>query len=64
MNLDWGGATTPDERQVSISSKSNASVEGLRFISAEHKPIPDNRIKIPDEYKQIRVEQKKHKHTN
>ena len=63
MNLDWGGVTTPDERQVSISSKSISSVESLKFISAEHKPIPDNRIKIPDEYKQMRVEQKKHKHT-
>ena len=63
MNLDWGAATTPDERQVSISSRSNASGESLKFISAVHKPIPDNRIKIPDEYKQIRVEQKKHKHT-
>ena len=63
MNLDWGGATTPDERQVSISTNNLSNADGLKFISAEHRPIPDNRIKIPDEYKSIRVEQKKHKHT-
>lgn len=63
MNLDWVAATTTDERQVSISSTRSSGGESLKFLSAEHRPIPDNRMKIPDEYKQIRVEQKKYKHT-
>ena len=62
MNLDWVGATTPDERQVSISSENLSNRQALKFVSVEHRPIPDNRIKIPDDYEQIRVEQKKHKH--
>ncbi|MCU7845238.1 MAG: hypothetical protein KZQ93_15525 [Candidatus Thiodiazotropha sp. (ex Monitilora ramsayi)] len=63
MDLDWGAATTPDERQVSINSQSLENGESLKFVSAVHKPIPDNRIKIPDEFKQIRVKQQKHKHS-
>ncbi|MES9946663.1 MAG: hypothetical protein ABW080_17050 [Candidatus Thiodiazotropha sp.] len=62
MKLDWVAATTPDERQVSISSHNSATGEGLKFISAVHKPIPDNRIKIPDEYKPMVLKQEKHKH--
>lgn len=63
MKLDWVAATTPDERQVSISSTRSSGGESLRFLSVEHKPVPDNRMKIPDEYKPVRVEQKKHKHS-
>jgi hypothetical protein len=62
MKLDWGAVTTPDERQVSISSHHPSSGDSLTFVSVVHKPIPDNLIKIPDDYKQIRVKQQKHKH--
>jgi hypothetical protein len=63
MGLDWHGATTPDERQISISSKSLSESGSLKFVSAVHKPIPDRLIKIPDEYQSIREKQKKFKHS-
>ncbi|MCU7873984.1 MAG: hypothetical protein KZQ91_14675 [Candidatus Thiodiazotropha sp. (ex Lucinoma borealis)] len=60
MGMEWPGISTKDERQVSVSSHVLENGSSLKFVSVEHKAIPDNRMKIPDDYKQIRVEQKKH----
>ncbi|MCG7928221.1 MAG: hypothetical protein JAY67_22095 [Candidatus Thiodiazotropha taylori] len=62
MQLDWIGAMTPDERQISISSQDLESGASLKFTSIVHKGIPDNQFKIPDTYQRIKVEQKKYKH--
>ncbi|MCG8083265.1 MAG: hypothetical protein JAY73_19850, partial [Candidatus Thiodiazotropha taylori] len=62
MQLDWIGAMTPDERQISISSEDLESGASLIFTSIVHKGIPDNQFKIPDTYQRIKVEQKKYKH--
>ncbi|MCG7939690.1 MAG: hypothetical protein N0C81_04680 [Candidatus Thiodiazotropha lotti] len=62
MKLDWIGAMTPDERQISISSQDLKSGATLKFTSILHKGIPDNKFKIPDTYQRIKVEQKKYKH--
>lgn len=59
MGLDWGGVSTLDERQVSVSSRNLENGSSLTFLSVEHRPIPDNRIKIPDVYKPVVVKQKK-----
>ncbi|MEW8508066.1 MAG: hypothetical protein AB2598_15320 [Candidatus Thiodiazotropha sp.] len=63
MKLDWGAATTPDERQISISSHNPSTGDSLKFVSVVHKAIPDNRLKIPDEFQSILVKHEKHKHT-
>ncbi|MCU7830176.1 MAG: hypothetical protein KZQ85_14020 [Candidatus Thiodiazotropha sp. (ex Myrtea sp. 'scaly one' KF741663)] len=59
MGWDWNGVSTPDERQVSVQSRSLDGNMSLTFKSVEHKAIPDNRVKIPDTYKQNWADQKK-----
>lgn len=62
MGWDWVGIGTPDERQVSVQSRNLESGVSQQFKSVEHKAIPDNQVKIPDDYKQVRVElEKPHK---
>jgi hypothetical protein len=59
MGLGWGGVSTTDERQVSVSSLNLKNSSSLTFLEVEHKPIPDSRMKIPDSYKSVVVKQKK-----
>ena len=59
MGWDWIGVSTLDERQVSIRSRNLDGKVSQYFKSVVHKAIPDSRVKIPDDYKQIRVEQNK-----
>lgn len=59
MGWDWPGVSTPDERQVSIQSRNLGSGVTQQFKSVKHEAIPDDRFKVPDDYKQIRVDQKR-----
>jgi hypothetical protein len=59
MGLGWGGVSTTDERQVSVSSLNLENSSSLTFLEVEHKPIPDSLMKIPDSYKPVVVKQKK-----
>ena len=61
MGLGLGGVSTPDERQVSVSSQDVESGRRLTFVSIEHVPIPDQLMKIPDSYKAVPVNQKSRK---
>ena len=56
VGLDWGGVATPDERQISLSSLDLEKGASLKFLSVEHQSIPDNRMKIPNDYQPIMVE--------
>jgi hypothetical protein len=59
IGWDWPSISMADERMASISSSNRDTGVTQRFVSVKHKGIPDNRVKIPDSYKRIAVEQKK-----
>ncbi len=48
------GVATPDERQISIQSKSLVGKQSRVLKSISHKPILNSKLKIPDDYNRIK----------
>ncbi|MEN8179846.1 MAG: hypothetical protein ABFS39_14685 [Pseudomonadota bacterium] len=53
IGLGWPGVATPDERQVSILSKSSGG-ESQTFKSVAHGRVAKNLLKVPDAYKRLK----------
>lgn len=53
IGLGWPGVATPDERQVSLLSKSSGG-ESQEFKSVVHGRVAKTLLKVPDAYKRLK----------